>query len=46
MNKENLCPNCRIGEVRMFTKPNGNYFCCDTCPYTVSMSYSARSKSK
>jgi hypothetical protein len=46
MTEDNLCPECRIGEIRMFTKPNGNYFSCDTCSYTISMSYSARSKAK
>ena len=44
MDKENLCPNCKIGEIRMYTKPDGNYFSCDTCTYSIGMSYNARSK--
>lgn len=41
---DNQCPECIIGEIVMYTKPDGNYFCCNNCPYSINLSYSTGDK--
>lgn len=39
---ENLCPKCKVGEIVVYTKPNGNFVCCNNCNYKIDMEYSAK----
>ena len=32
---DNPCPKCEIGEIVVYTKPNGNYVACNNCDYIV-----------
>jgi len=31
---ENPCPKCKKGEIVCYTKPDGNYICCDECGWS------------
>jgi len=28
------CPKCRVGELKIYSKPDGNYITCTCCPWT------------
>ena len=42
MENDNPCPKCKIGEIYIYTKRDGNIFSCNNCNYTLDMEYSAK----
>jgi len=34
--RDNPCPKCKTGEIVVYSKPDGNYYACDSCVYQVT----------
>lgn len=38
------CPRCKIGQILVYTKPDGNHFGCNNCFYEEKMRLMTKQK--
>jgi len=43
---DNSCPRCKIGQIVIYTKPDGNHYGCNNCFYEEKMRLMTKQKEK